>query len=237
MTNSTIAILPARGGSKSVPLKNIRPLTGKPLIAYSIEAALKCPLIDRVIVSTDSEEIARVSQEYGAEVPFRRPDAIAGDSTPDLPVFEHCLAWLKEHEGFAPDQVVHLRPTSPFREPHIIGEAIRILQKHPSADSVRAVCEPRQNPFKMWRISSEGWMKPLIESDIHEAYNQPRQALPTVYWQIGYIDVVRRATIVEGKSMTGNNILPLILDSWDAVDIDSELDFEIAEAIMKRKRI
>ena len=234
-TEKIIALIPARAGSKSIPLKNIKLFCGKPLIVHSIEAALACPLINRTIVSTDSKEIAEIAKNAGAEVPFLRPEKFAQDDTPDLPVFIHCLEWLKEHEGFEPDILVHLRPTSPLRTVSMIEKAIQLLIDEPEADAIRAVCEPSQNPFKMWEIMEDGFISPLAKTNIEEQYNQPRQRLPIVYWQNGYIDVTRRKTIVEKNSMTGDKIKPLIVDNSDIIDIDNELTFEFAEVMYRRK--
>ncbi len=235
MAPKILCLIPARGGSKSIPRKNILPLNGKPLIVHSIETAKACRLIDRVIVSTDDQEIAEVARFAGAEVPFLRPPEISGDQSLDFEVFEHCLDWLKKNENFEPDILVHFRPTSPNRSLESVEEAIQLLLKNPDADSIRAVCEPTQNPFKMWSLE-EGWLKPLIESEIKEAFNQPRQALPKVYWQIGYIDVIRRSTIVQKKSMTGDRIKPLILSDEVATDIDSYFDFDLAGMKMRERK-
>ena len=156
-----LALIPARGGSKSIPRKNIRPFAGHPLIAYSIAAGLWAETVTRVIVSTDDNQIAAVARRYGAETPFLRPDEYSQDNTPDLPVFQHALNWLAEHEGYRPEIVVHLRPTSPFRRVSHIDEAVYRLLARPEADAVRTVCVPFQNPFKMWRIEPDGFMRPL----------------------------------------------------------------------------
>lgn len=225
-----IAIIPSRGGSKSIPLKNIKPFLDKPLIVHSIKIALDCPSIDRTIVSTDSEDIALIAKEAGAEVPFLRPAEYAQDDTLDLPVFEHCLQWLQKNESYLPDIIVQLRPTSPLRTTNMVEKAIQILTNNPQADSVRAICEPTQNPFKMWTITDEGYLSPLLNNtDILELYNQPRQNLPKVYWQNGYVDVTRRKTILEKKSMTGDKIMPLLVDNSNIIDIDNELTFKLAE--------
>jgi len=224
-----LAIIPARGGSKTIPRKNIKPFAGFPLIAYSIAAGLQSDLITRVIVSTDDEEIAAVSRRYGAEVPFIRPAAHAQDQTPDLPVFEHALDWLNEHEGYSPEIVVQLRPTSPLRRMWHIDGSIEALIDNPEADSVRTVVVPFQNPFKMWTIGNDGLMVPLMKTDYQEPYNMPRQALPDVYWQTGYVDAAWSRTILQKRSMTGDKILPLILDPGDWVDIDSAEDWHRAE--------
>ena len=216
----TIAIIPARIGSKSIPRKNLVMLAGKPLIAHSIEFAKKCPSISRVIVSTDSPEIASVSREFGAEVPFLRPQFLAQDSTPDFPVFEHCLHWLLEQEASLPEFFVHLRATSPVRSVNMIEKALQLLRENSEADSVRGVTTPEQNPYKMWKVGENGFLKPILSQPIPEAYNQPRQILPPVYWQVGSVDVARVKTVLEKKSMTGEKILPIFLDSHDAFDID-----------------
>jgi N-acylneuraminate cytidylyltransferase len=158
----TLALIPARGGSKSIPRKNIRPFAGHPLIAYSIAAGLAAETISRVVVSTDDEEIAAIARRYGAETPFLRPAELSQDHTADLPVFQHALEWLAEHEGYQPEIVVQLRPTSPFRRVSHIDQAVYRLLERPEADSVRTVCVPFQNPFKMWRIGLDGFMQPLL---------------------------------------------------------------------------
>lgn len=231
-----LALIPARGGSKSIPRKNILDFAGHPLIAYSIAAGLEAEAVSRVIVSTDDAEIAAVSRRYGAEVPFMRPAAHAGDATPDLPVFVHALEWLAAHEDYRPDMVVQLRPTSPFRRVRQIDKAVQLLAGRPDADSVRTVIEPFQNPFKMWTIGADGVMQPLLESDFKEAYNMPRQALPKVYWQTGYVDAAWAKTI-RGGSMTGERILALEIDPGDWVDIDSPDDWQRAERLIETGEI
>ena len=230
-----VSIIPARGGSKSIPKKNIRVFCGKPLLAYSIETALKCPSIDRVVVSSDNKEIIDVAIEYGAEAPFTRPKYLAQDDVLDLPVFIHCLNYLKVHVGYKADIIVQLRPTSPLRTVEMIEEGIRLLIDNPKADSVRTVCEPSQNPFKMWTIQEEGFLAQLIDTKIKEPYNQPRQKLPDVYWQNGYVDVTRYTTIFEKNSMTGDKIYPLLLDSSETIDIDNLNTFKMAEDILLKK--
>ena len=224
-----LAVVPARGGSKTIPRKNILPFAGHPLIAYSIEAGLRSKLIDRVLVSTDDQEIAAVAEDYGADVPYLRPKQYARDDTPDFPVFKHALDWLEEHEGYRPQIVVQLRPTSPVRKVHHIDQAVLRLLKHPEADAVRTVCEPFQNPYKMWMISPEGYLEPLLTSEFDEPYNMPRQALPDVYWQTGYVDAAWADTILTKNSMTGDRILPLVVEPEDLVDIDTLADWARAE--------
>ncbi len=230
-----LAIIPARGGSKSIPRKNIRLLAGHPLIAYSIAAGLFARMVTRVIVSTDDYEIAEIARRYGAEIPFLRPAEHSQDATPDLPVFQHALHWLAENEDYRPEIVVQLRPTSPFRRvAHIDGAVTRLLE-NPAADAVRTVCIPFQNPFKMWRIAEDGFMRPIgIELGVpDEPYNQPRQALPQVYWQTGYVDAARASVILEKNSMTGERILPLVIDPSEWIDIDSPDDWRRAERLLE----
>lgn len=227
-----LCLIPARGGSKSIPRKNIRSFAGHPLIAYSIVAGKTAATVTRVIVSTDDEEIAKVARSYGAETPFLRPEDISLDDTPDLPVFQHALKWLADQENYKPDVVVQLRPTSPLRRVEQIDQCVYRLLEHPEADSVRTVCIPFQNPYKMWRIEQGSFMKPIIASDIPEAYNQPRQALPVVYWQTGYVDAVWSITVTQKNSMTGDRILPVVIDPEDWIDIDSPDDWLRAERLL-----
>lgn len=232
LVTEILALIPARGGSKSIPRKNIRPFAGHPLIAYSIAAALASELVTRVVVSTDDEEIAAIAREYGAEVPFLRPFELAQDDTPDLPVFQHALYWLAEEEGYHPDIVVHLRPTSPLRQTGHIDQAVLQLLEHPEADSIRSVIVPFQNPFKMWTISEAGYLEPLLKVEFNEPYNLPRQSLPVVYWQTGYVDAAWRETIMKKNSMTGELILPMIMGTEDWIDIDSPDDWLRAERLL-----
>ena len=222
-----LAIIPARGGSKGIPRKNIRNFAGYPLIAWSIAAAQQAESVTRLIVSTDDEEIAAVARQFGAETPFLRPSEFAQDHSTDLPVFEHTLKWLAGHESYDPDVVVQLRPTSPIRPHGLVDAAVKILLTHSDADSVRGVVPAGQNPHKMWRITGEnGPMKNLLAvPGIAEPYNAPRQLLPPIYWQTGHIDAIRTAAILKGGSMSGGVIYPLIIDPRYTVDIDNLQDW------------
>jgi YrbI family 3-deoxy-D-manno-octulosonate 8-phosphate phosphatase len=228
-----LAIIPARGGSKSIPRKNIRPLAGHPLIAYSIAAGRQSRLVTRTIVSTDDEEIAAVARQYGAETPFLRPAEFAQDNTTDFPVFTHALIWLKEHEGYQPEIIVQLRPTSPIRPPEMVDTAIQLLLDHTDTDSVRGIVPSGQNPFKMWRVDESGRMCPLLHvPGIAEPFNAPRQALPQTYWQTGHIDAIRTRTILEKNSLSGETILPLHIDPRYTIDIDTLKDWARAEGLV-----
>ena len=229
-----LALIPARGGSKGIPRKNIRSFAGYPLIAWSIAAGLQAHTVNRVIVSTDNDEIAAVAREYGAETPFMRPLELAQDHTNDLPVFEHALKWLEDIESYKPDIVIQLRPTSPIRPKDCVDSAIKILLENPEADCVRGVVPAGQNPHKMWHFNGYGKaMKPLLEVEgISEPYNAPRQVLPSIYWQTGHIDAIRIATIKRKHSLTGSMVFPLVLDPNYTVDIDTLADWAKYEALV-----
>lgn len=229
-----LAIIPARGGSKGLPRKNVRPLAGYPLISYSVAAGLQAETVTRTIVSTDDEEIAAVARQFGAEIPFMRPAEFAQDNTLDLPVFQNALGWLAEHEGYTPDVVVQLRPTSPLRPPGLVDDAVRMLLADGEVDSVRGVVPSGQNPHKMWRVDLQtGRMRPLLTVDgVPEAYNAPRQALPPTFWQTGHIDAIRPRVIMEQNSMSGAVIKGIMIDPRYTVDIDGLLDLQKAEWLL-----
>lgn len=225
-----VAIIPARGNSKSIPKKNIKEFAGFPMLAFSIAAAKQSRYVNRVIVSTDNQEIAQVAREYGAEVPFIRPDELAQDDTLDYPVIEHALLWLAEQEDYHPDYVIQLRPTSPIRPQNMVDDAVELMLSHPDADSVRGVVPSAQNPYKMWFVDEQGRMKPILKVEgIREPYNAPRQDLPDTFWQTGHIDVIRAKMILKKKSLSGDMIFPLMVDPRYSVDIDTLLDWERAE--------
>ncbi len=230
-----LALIPARGGSKGIPGKNIRPLAGKPLVAWSIEQAKASKYVDRAIVSTDDEKIAQVAREWGAEIPFMRPAEIAQDLTPDFPVFEHCLKWLKEKENYEPDIVVHLRPTGPLRTSRQIDDGIELLAKYPEADSVRSLNEPPKSPYKMWTIG-DPFMPPLLTLEgVPEPFNAPQQTLPKVYQTNPNIGVMWLRTLLEKKSVIGKHVLPLVIKE-PVVDIDKEIDLMVAELLLKKSQ-
>lgn len=226
-----LAIVPARGGSKGLPRKNVLPLGGHPLVAWSVAAGLQAASVHRVICSTDDPEIADVARRYGAEVPFMRPSELAADDTLDLPVFQHAIDWLERHEGWRADVVVQLRPTSPLRFPGQVDAAVQLLLGTPDATSVRTVIPAPANPYKMWLLPGPGeapWMQGLLEvPGCDEPWNQPRQKLPQAWWQTGTIDVVR-AEVLRAGLMSGARVLPLQVDPRQAIDIDGPADLEAA---------
>lgn len=229
-----LAIIPARGGSKGIPRKNLVDLRGRPLLAYSIAQALEARSIHRVVVSTEDEEIAEVARRYGADIPFMRPRALAEDHVLDLPVFEHVLEELAETEGYRPDLIAHLRPTAPIRQAGWLDEAIQLLVDHPDADSVRSVSAPSMHPYRMFRIGEDGYLDPIMDHEHEQPYLLRRQDLPAVYYYNCVIDVTRRTTITERKSMTGAKILPYVMDPDTVFDIDSPRDLDIVRLLAGR---
>ncbi len=225
---SVLAIVPARSGSKSVPHKNLLSFRGKPLLVHSIEHGRAARNVDRVIVSTDSPRYREVALAAGAEAPFLRPVALAGDATTDHEVFAHALAWLERHEGYRPELCVHLRPTCPTRRVRDVEEAVELLRADPTADSVRSVTRAPHTPYKMWRLQEGGSLQPLLDSSLHEPYNLPRQLLPTVYLQNAAVDVVRSSVVREQGSMTGRRILAYVME--DLRDVDDWRDLAAAES-------
>lgn len=225
-----LCIIPARGGSKGVPGKNIRPIGGIPLIGWTIEVALSTSCLDRIIVSTDDEEIADIVQDYGIDVPFLRPKKLAQDNTPDMPVYEHTLRWLKKHEHYNPDIIVWLRPTSPLRTNTDIEHAVELLIDS-NADWVRSVCEVTHHPYWMYKLEN-GKMKTFIDDIDIQKYFQ-RQLLPAVYRINGAVDVTWRKTILEKRLDYSGNLQAYIMPVERSLDIDTEADIRLLESIFK----
>jgi CMP-N,N'-diacetyllegionaminic acid synthase len=229
-----LAIIPARGGSKGIKRKNLVPLAGKPLLVHSIEHACASHCVTRVLVSTEDQEIADVAREAGAEVPFMRPDILAGDTVLDLPVFKHVLDTLMELESYVPDLVVHLRPTTPLRKASWIDNAVERLFANAQADSIRSVSAPAQHPYRVFRIGGDGFLDPIMRHEHPVPYLLRRQDLPAMYYYNCVIDVTRPATILKMDSMTGDHILPYIMEPDDVIDIDSPRDLSVARMLMER---
>jgi len=228
-----LALIPARSGSKSVPHKNIRNIDGKPMLVYSIEHALSSKYINRVVVSTDSEEYAAIAREAGAEVPFIRPQEFATDTALDIDVFFHALTALQRETGYCPDLVVQLRPTYPIRDIDDIDKMIKMMLEDDSIDSVRSVAPAKEIAHKMWYLSDDGLMEPILK-DIPEAYNMPRQQLPVIMYQNACIDVMRSRVILEEHSMSGKKIAGYQMSR--NFDIDTEEEFKKAAEFLKIKR-
>jgi N-acylneuraminate cytidylyltransferase len=225
-----LCVIPARSGSKGIPGKNIRPFCGKPLIAWSIEQALASKYPLRVIVSTDSEEIAAVAREYGAEV-LKRPAEISQDTSIDEEFMVHALRWLGEVEAYSPDILVHLRPTYPTRPAGIVDECIRVfLDLRGEYDSLRTLIPVEKTPFKMYTLSEEGSAEPLVRrwGAIHEPFNNCRQVLPQAYAHNCCVDILKAELPLKG-TMTGARIYPFLMGAECSLDIDTEADWRAAE--------
>ena len=229
LRDKVYAMIPARSGSKGVPDQNIRLLGGKPLIAWSIEAALNAKLIDRTIVSTDSEKYAEIARQYGAETPFLRPAALAGDKSTDTECFEHFLNWFQEHEGGVPEYVVHLRPTTPLRDPKKIDCAISMIKNLPAAQCLLSVQEMQETAYKCFEKTSDGRLKPMgsntTDTDIA---NLPRQMFPMTYTGNGYVDIIRTSAYEQTGKFHGEYSYPFETEKVD--EIDSLDDFLRIEA-------
>jgi N-acylneuraminate cytidylyltransferase/CMP-N,N'-diacetyllegionaminic acid synthase len=229
--SSCLAIIPARGGSKGIPRKNILSLLGKPLIAYTIEAARKACLIGRVLVSTDDPEIAAVATQFGAEVPFLRPPELARDETPTLPVLQHLLSQLKTTENYEPEIIVLLQPTSPLRRVGDIDKAVTLLQQT-SADSVVSLCVAEHSPYWMNRLESDRVL-PFLENVPEYAR---RQDLPPVYRINGAVYATRRRILMEQNRLLGEDTRGIVMDAESSVDVDTPLDLKIAMLILQERQ-
>ncbi len=220
-----IAIIPARGGSKGIPGKNIVDLGGFPLLAYSIAAAKLSKRIERVIVSTDSQEIADLAKQYGAEVPFLRPADISGDKATDIEFVQHALDWFSKNEGYEPDYMVHLRPTTPLRDPVIIDKAIDEFLAHSEATSLRSAHELAESPHKFF-IIKDGLFAGLFDERLGaDSQNLPRQSFLTAHQPNGYVDVIKTETVKKLNLLHGPKILPFITEPVTELDRPSDLDY------------
>lgn len=228
------AIIPARGGSKSIPKKNILNVRGYPLIAYSIAAARLSKTIDRIIVSTDSEEIANISKKYGAEVPFLRPVKFSGDRSTDKEFLDQAMDWFARHEAKVPDYFVHLRPTSPLRDPEKIDEAVELMLRNPAANGLRSAHKIPDVPQKYFGLE-DGYFIPLFPHDKRPDYhNLPRQAFPPTYKPDGYVDVLKTSFMRKTGLVHGNKILAFLTP--DTGDIDYLSDLVYVQKVVKKKR-
>ncbi len=222
---TVFAVIPARGGSKGIPKKNIVDLGGFPLIAFSIAAAKLSHNIDRVVVSTDSEEIAETAKKYGAEVPFLRPAEFAADASGDIDFIRHALKWFEEREGKTPDYLVHLRPTTPLRDPKLVDRAIEEMIKNEEATSLRSGHEIRESPYKLFGIEN-GFFVGLFPNDPRpEYYNLPRQSFPPVYQPDGYVDILKTEFILKTDRLHGDKILAFVSPDTGELDKIEDLDF------------
>ena len=232
MSPSAVAFIPARLGSKRVPGKNIRPLAGHPMLAYTIAPAIESGVFSSVIVSTDSEEIAAIARHYGAEVPFLRPAAFGGDTSPDIEWLEHALTELRAG-GRSWDAFSLLRPTSPFRSAAAIRRAFEGFTSQAGVDSLRAVEKCTQHPGKMWVIRGDR-MLPLLPFGPAEQpwHSTPYQALPLVYVQNASLEIAWTRVVFERRTIAGDVIVPFVTEGHEGFDINDPYDWMVAERLI-----
>lgn len=230
--SKVIALIPARSGSKGVPNKNTRLLGGHPLIAWSIMAAKKASSIDRVIVSTDSYEYAQLAIQLGAEAPFLRPADISGDRSTDFDFIAHALDWFADNGG-EPEYIVHIRPTTPFRDPAQIDAAVSLFQNSKMATALRSAHEMSESAYKTFEIAPDGQFKRLgADGTALDAANNARQQFPATYQANGYVDVLSTRFIRDNGLIHGDWVLPFITPT--VVEVDTEDDFALLEYQLAR---
>lgn len=228
-----LAVIPARGGSKGVARKNVRPICGKPLIVYTIETALAARhILDRIIVSTDDEEIAAIARQSGADVPFMRPPELAGDQTPTLPVLQHAVNFIETAEDLTLDWVLLLQPTTPLRIVEDIETSINLTRQN-RCDSVISVVQVfAEHPIFMKRIENNR----LLAYCLEEKEGTRRQDIgPPAYMKNGAIYLTRRDVLMENDSIWGNVIQPYVMPPERSVNIDNEIDLKLAEVLISQR--
>lgn len=237
-TKNCIALIPARSGSRRIKNKNIRVLSGHPLIAYTIAIAKQCKLFSRIIVSTDSAEIAKIAKYYGAEVPFLRPKEFATDESPDIDWLKYTLRKLEIDEKKTPFFSI-LRPTSPFRSVSMIQKAWKLFLSDKNADSIRAVEKCAQHPAKMWIINGNR-MNPVMQNPDKrgiEWYSTPMQALPEVYAQNSSLEIAKTHIPLTTNSIAGTEIVPFIANNYEGYDINTQKDWIYAEYLVRNNKV
>jgi len=232
-----VALIPARSGSKRVSDKNIRPLAGHPLIAYSISAALQSGIFSSVIVSTDSERYADIAKHYGAEAPFLRPPEIAGELSPDVEWVEYALNHLRD-EGRVYDCFSILRPTSPFRQAETVQRAWQLFLSQEGVDSLRAVEKCKQHPGKMWVVRGNR-MAPLLPLSPAEQpwHSSQYQSLPEVYVQNASLEIAWSRVVFQGRTIAGNVVMPFFTQDYEGFDINNEYDWKLAEELIQSGQV
>lgn len=224
-----VGVITARGGSRSIPRKNIVPVAGKPLIVWTIEAALKSSSLSRVILSTDDTEIAKVARQWGAEVPFIRPAKLAQDDSPHIPVIIHTVEWLELNEGVRPDYVFLLQPTCPLRSAEDIGNAIQLALEN-DADGVVSVCEAPSHPYLTKRVTADGRLEDFVSKP--EGYLR-RQDLSAAYALNGAIYLARREILLEKETWYTDRTYAYIMPAERSLDIDTPWDLYLADLILR----
>jgi len=223
---NVLGLIPARGGSKGLPRKNILPLAGRPLLAHSIDHGIKSTYVNKIVCTTDDQEIADVAREHGAEVPFLRPAELATDDQDDSGFTTHAIQWLIDNEGWHADIVILLRPTSPIRGIDHIDKALETLYDNPDAHSIVSIVLAEKTPYKMFRQSTSKFLKPLLEHDQWEQINSARQVYPDVFVQNGIIHGMWADVALRDNSTLGYKVLPYYMGTEPILDIDSLDDFD-----------
>ena len=226
-----MAVIPARAGSKGVSDKNIKPLCGHPLLAFSVVAAKKSQTINRVIISSDSQEYIKLAQMYGAEAPFARPAEISGDRSTDYECMKHVLDFLQEHEGAVPEYLVHLRPTTPYRNPDLIDEAVTMIKRDKKATALRSAHEMSETAYKCLEIK-DSLFKPMGTNSFDmDTANLPRQMFPKTYSANGYVDILKSEFIAKSGKIHGDRVVAFVTPF--ALEVDNEKDFNDLEMCAK----
>lgn len=223
-----LALIPARGGSKRIPRKNIKIFSGNPLLSYTARASLKSSLLDRVVLTTDDEEIRNIGLSMGIEAPFLRPKELAKDNTPSLPVIIHALEFLEESENYKPDIIVILQTTSPLRTSKHIDDAVKIFLES-DADSLVSVTEVphNMNPYSVMKLQEDGTIKPFLKYDENNNLSQKK---PVFYARNGAaIYICSYNCLLKKKSLYGEKIVPFFMSKEESFDIDDDVDWKIAE--------
>ena len=231
-TPAAVAFVPARAGSERVPHKNVRVLSGHPLLAYAIETALQSALFARVVVSTDSEDIAEIARWYGAEVPFLRPPEYATATAPDI----EWLTFTLDGLGEPYDLFAIVRATNPFRGPDAVRRGLEQLLATPEADSLRAIERAKQHPGKMWVLAEDGkTMSPLLDqSHLDVAWHAGQyQALPEVYSQSSALEIAWTRVVAETGTREGRVVAPFFTEGYEGFNVDDEEDWERAERLLE----
>ena len=224
----TAAFVMARGGSKGVPGKNVRLLAGKPLIAYTLEAAVKSRALDRLILSTDSPEIAEIGRLYGAETPFLRPAELAADASPGFDALLHCAQWLAEVQKYEPENILELLPTSPLRTAEDITAAIGLMEPA-EVDSVVSVTPATQHPCWMKKIDKAGRLLPYLDTPFATTR---RQDLPAAFALHGAIKIARREVLVTRRTWYTDRTMAYVMPAERSLDIDTLWDFHLCELVI-----
>jgi CMP-N,N'-diacetyllegionaminic acid synthase len=233
LKGKVFALVTARGQSKELPGKNLRLLAGRPLLVWAIDAARQSEGVDRVLLSTEDREIARVGHDGGAEVPFLRPGELAGDTTTQISVILHVLEWLGEHEGALPEYLLLLQPTSPLRGPEDIDAAIAIARSHPPPSAVISVCAAPCHPYWAQEVLPGGTLKALYPEYEHLR----RQDLPAIYIPNGAIYLNRVDSLLVDRTVTPVGSRAYIMPAERSIDIDTPWDFLVADLVMRAKHV